>query len=137
MSARRSGTVHPMPDRLAKEATMTTPHLRLFDPSLADIVGSAVDWKQQAACRGRLELFFAKKAERPEARARREAKARRLCDECPVFVECRTTARTNREYGYWAGESEEERHLLGFTVTAPIGIRARVADKERRQDRSA
>ncbi len=39
-------------------------------------------------------------------------------------------ARTNREYGYWAGESEEDRHLLGFRVTAPIGIRARAADDE-------
>jgi WhiB family redox-sensing transcriptional regulator len=46
-------------------------------------------------------------------------------------------ARTNREYGYWAGESEEDRHLLGFRVTAPIGIRARAADEEHRHDRSA
>ena len=28
-------------------------------------------------------------------------------------------------YGYWGGESEEDRHLAGFTVSAPIGIRAR------------
>jgi WhiB family redox-sensing transcriptional regulator len=31
----------------------------------------------------------------------------------------------HREYGYWGGESEEERHLAGYTLTAPIGIRAR------------
>ena len=117
---------------------MTPSHIRLIDSELADIVGSDVDWKSQAACRGRLELFFAKKAERPEARARRETKAKRLCDVCPVVAECRITARTNREYGYWAGESEEERHLLGFTVTAPIGIRARRASEQaRHQDRSA
>jgi WhiB family redox-sensing transcriptional regulator len=137
MNARWPGTEASVPGRYAKERTMTLSHIRLIDNELADIVGTDVDWKTQAACRGRLELFFAKKAERPEARARRETKAKRLCDECPVIAECRTTARTNREYGYWAGESEEERHLLGFKVTAPIGIRARTADKESRQDRSA
>jgi hypothetical protein len=32
----------------------------------------------------------------------------------------------NHEYGYWGGESEEDRHLAGFTVSAPIGVRARL-----------
>jgi WhiB family redox-sensing transcriptional regulator len=40
-------------------------------------------------------------------------------DKCQVF------ARDNREYGFWGGESEEERHLAGYTVAAPIGVRAR------------
>jgi WhiB family redox-sensing transcriptional regulator len=43
-----------------------------------------------------------------------------------VSHHCREFARTNREYGYWAGESEEDRHLAGFTVSAPIGVRARL-----------
>lgn len=84
------------------------------------------DWQSQANCVGRTELFFPPRAERPQARLRREAKAQRLCSECPVVVECRSHAREHREYGYWAGESEEERHLLGFTVAAPIGIRSRL-----------
>ena len=83
------------------------------------------EWRDRANCKGDTKLFFAKKAERPQARARREAKAQRLCDECDVQVECRDFARGHREYGFWAGESEEDRHLLGFTVSAPIGIRAR------------
>ncbi len=82
-------------------------------------------WRDEAACKGDTRLFFPPKAERPQARARREAKAQRLCDECPVSDECREFARRNHEYGFWAGESEEERHLAGFTVSAPIGIRAR------------
>lgn len=109
---------------------MTTSPLQTFDLELDD--APPADWKLQAACRGRLELFFPRKAERPQARARREAKAKRLCDDCPVIDECRKTARTNREYGYWAGESEEDRHVLGFRVTAPIGVRARATDDERR-----
>lgn len=90
------------------------------------------DWRDEAACRGQLKLFFPPKAERPQARARREAKAKRLCDACPVFLECRTWARQHREYGYWAGESEEDRYFLGFGVSAPIGVRVRLArDAER------
>jgi WhiB family redox-sensing transcriptional regulator len=118
---------------------MTTSSLQLLDIETdhTEIVQVAADWKLQAACRGRLELFFARKAERPQARARREEKAKRLCDVCPVATECRMFARTNREYGYWAGESEEDRHLLGFRVSAPIGVRARAADDENRQNRSA
>ena len=89
-------------------------------PSTGDVT-----WREDAACKGELRLFFPPKAERPQARARREAKAQRLCDACPVAEPCREFARRNREYGFWAGESEEERHLLGYTVSAPIGIRAR------------
>ncbi|MFZ9628755.1 MAG: WhiB family transcriptional regulator [Ilumatobacteraceae bacterium] len=82
-------------------------------------------WMDDAACKGHTPLFFPPRAERPQARERREAKARRLCLACPVLDECRTFARLNHEYGFWAGESEEERHLAGFTVSAPIGVRAR------------
>ena len=73
-------------------------------------VPRGADWQEYAACKGRTELFFAKKAERPQARDRREARARQLCTVCPVQVSCRTWAREHREYGFWAGENEEERH---------------------------
>jgi WhiB family redox-sensing transcriptional regulator len=82
-------------------------------------------WMEHAVCRGRTTLFFPPKAERPQARARREARARMLCTVCPVQSSCREFARANHEYGYWGGESEEERHLAGYTIAAPIGIRAR------------
>ena len=91
------------------------------------VVPRGVPWQEYAMCKGHTELFFAKKAERPQARDRREAKANRLCAACPVRIACRTFARENHEYGFWGGENEEDRHLLGFTVSAPIGIRARQA----------
>ena len=84
-------------------------------------------WTVEAGCKGRTSLFFPPLAERPQARERREAQARVICETCPVLIECRDTARLNHEYGFWGGESEEERHLAGYTVAAPIGIRARVA----------
>jgi WhiB family redox-sensing transcriptional regulator len=48
-----------------------------------------------------------------------------LCTVCTVQSQCREFARSNHEYGFWGGESEEDRHLAGFTVSAPIGVRAR------------
>src|SRR3954451_23001311 len=83
------------------------------------------EWTALAACVGQLHLFFGPRAERPHARERRERQARALCDRCPVLAQCRQEARASREYGYWGGESEEERHRAGFTVAAPIGIRSR------------
>jgi len=92
-----------------------------------DYIDPTLEWREFAVCKGQLKLFFAPKAERPQARARREAKALRLCTVCVVRAHCQQSARDNREYGYWAGESEEDRHLAGYTVTAPIGVRARLA----------
>jgi WhiB family redox-sensing transcriptional regulator len=91
------------------------------------VVPRGVPWQDHAVCKGNAELFFAKKAERPQARERREARAQRLCAVCPVRIPCRTFAREHHEYGFWGGENEEDRHLLGYTVSAPIGIRARRA----------
>lgn len=100
-----------------------------LDTSLESLIDgirkSSLDWMDDAVCKGRTHLFFPPKAERPQARVRREAHARRLCQSCPVRVECQAFARDHREYGYWGGESEEERHLAGFTVAAPIGVRSR------------
>ena len=91
------------------------------------LVRTSADWRELANCRGETRLFFAPRAERPQARARREAKARRLCEECVVRIRCREFARSHHEYGYWGGESEEDRHLAGYTIAAPIGVRARLS----------
>jgi WhiB family redox-sensing transcriptional regulator len=85
------------------------------------------DWVGGTPCRGKAHLFFAPRAERPQARARRENQARRLCAACPMIRACRDFARRHREYGFWGGESEEERHRAGFAVPAPVGVRRRLA----------
>jgi len=41
------------------------------------------------------------------------------------MIECRDYARDNHEYGFWGGESEDERHGAGYRLIAPIGIRVR------------
>ena len=94
---------------------------------MVELLTGGAEWAEFAVCKGRTKLFFAPKAERPQARERREDKARRLCLRCPVQVPCQEFARQHREYGFWGGENEEDRHLAGFTVSAPIGIRARAS----------
>ena len=83
------------------------------------------DWMRDAACKGLTHLFFPSPAERPQARERREATARQVCRGCPVNATCREFARSQHEYGFWGGESEDERHAAGYRLIAPIGVRAR------------
>lgn len=82
-------------------------------------------WTTEAACHGQTRLFFAPAGERPEARAVRESAARNVCRSCPVLLECRDWAREHREYGFWGGESEEERAAAGYRVDMPVGRVAR------------
>jgi len=85
------------------------------------------DWMRRAACKGLTHLFFPSPAERPQARERREATAREVCGNCAVRGLCRDFARGAHEYGFWGGESEDERHAAGYRLIAPIGVRARSA----------
>ncbi len=85
------------------------------------------DWMRDGACRGLTHLFFPTAAERPQARERREASAREVCTACDVQVQCMEFARDHHEYGFWGGESEDERHAAGFRLIAPIGLRTRTA----------
>lgn len=48
-----------------------------------------------------------------------------MCNQCSVLAECRDFARKNREYGFWGGESEEERAAAGYRVDMPVGRVAR------------
>ena len=57
---------------------------------------------------------------------RRETKARAVCSTCPVLDACRAWARERGEYGFWGGESEEERAAAGYFVALPTGRVARV-----------
>jgi WhiB family redox-sensing transcriptional regulator len=82
-------------------------------------------WTTEAACSGQSRLFFAPAGERPEARAVREAQARAVCRSCAALADCRDWAREHREYGFWGGESEEERAAAGYRVDMPVGRVAR------------
>ena len=83
------------------------------------------DWMAQGLCHGKTQMFFAPHAERPQTRARREAQARAICQECPQLEPCRTYARLHCEYGFWGGESESDRARAGYAVPWPVGASRR------------
>jgi WhiB family redox-sensing transcriptional regulator len=72
------------------------------------------DWQLEGLCRGKdSALFFHPDGERGPARARREAKAKAICQACPVLTQCRQHALAVQEpYGIWGGLSEPERTAL-------------------------
>jgi len=74
------------------------------------------EWMEKGACRGMTHLFFPSSSERPQARERREAMAREVCRQCNVADICRDFARENHEYGFWGGESEEDRRAAGIPL---------------------
>jgi WhiB family transcriptional regulator, redox-sensing transcriptional regulator len=83
-------------------------------------------WMVEASCSGRMPLFFGVAGERPERRVRREARARQVCQTCPVIEPCRRMARLNGENGYWGGESEEVRAGAGYP---PVSITRRSVEE--------
>ncbi len=81
-------------------------------------------WMEHADCRGKSDLFFPPPGERPAARENRENRARQVCRTCPVLLPCQEFARSQRELGFWGGESEIERAEAGYAPTTPvIGLR--------------
>lgn len=78
-------------------------------------------WQPVALCRGNhSHLFFPPStSERKEERERREARAKSICDVCPVRGDCLDYATTIKEpYGIWGGLTETERrhHLAKSAV---------------------
>jgi len=94
---------------------------------ISDRIETENDWMQAGACKGLTHLFFPSAAERPQARERRESAAKEVCTGCSVQGDCMDFAREQHEYGFWGGESEDERHAAGYRLIAPIGVRARSA----------
>ncbi|WP_081792586.1 WhiB family transcriptional regulator [Rhodococcus wratislaviensis] len=69
------------------------------------------NWRAKAACgAAKPSAFFSPDGERGAARARREARARRICQTCPVLAECREYALAAAEpFGTWGGMTEADR----------------------------
>jgi len=74
------------------------------------------DWQLLAKCRGvDSAVFYSPDGERGHARARREARAKKMCRECPVLAQCRAHALSVAEpFGVWGGLTEAERARLSI-----------------------
>ncbi|MEV6680652.1 WhiB family transcriptional regulator [Streptomyces erythrochromogenes] len=44
-------------------------------------------------------------------------RAKRICASCPISTACKTSARQNRLWGTWGGETNDERVAAGFIPT--------------------
>src|SRR6476620_10110558 len=84
-------------------------------------------WQRKASCRGiDVSVFYHPAAERNKARRQRIARAKAICQCCPVIAECLDHALRVREpYGVWGGHTEDERaRLLGVqSLRYPAMIR--------------
>jgi WhiB family redox-sensing transcriptional regulator len=90
-------------------------------------------WTDQASCKGKTELFFEAPHEKPSERRRREAKAGKICAECPVIYQCRSYAREHGEYGFWGGESDDVRWELGYLKNSSIARRQKARERKIKQ----
>ena len=76
---------------------------------------SLESWQHRGACRGpHATIFFPPPHfERKHERIEREARAREICDSCPVSGDCLAYALEIREpHGVWGGLNEAERRVL-------------------------
>jgi hypothetical protein len=71
-------------------------------------------WQLLARCRGEdPSMFFYGDRERGPTRERREHKAKQLCVQCPVRIECLLhSLRFQEPYGIWGGVAERERRRI-------------------------
>lgn len=70
-------------------------------------------WADRGSCQGQPELFYNEDDDSKGARRRKEQLAKKICERCPVLIDCRRHAMAARElYGVWGGLSEMERHTL-------------------------
>ena len=84
-------------------------------------------WQVHAACRGdKGSLFFPPDKERRAARSLREARAKAVCEGCPVLDVCREHAlRVEESSGIWGALTEDERvQVLAMLRQTTIGERA-------------
>ena len=72
-------------------------------------------WQVKAACRGpQAEVFFPPpQFERKADRLEREARAKQICAECPVRVDClEYSLEISEPHGIWGGLNEAERKVI-------------------------
>jgi len=67
-------------------------------------------WKEFADCRGLPLSIFYPNAGSGKSLDLAIARAKAICNDCPVERECGEYAIINENFGIWGGLSEEERH---------------------------
>lgn len=81
---------------------------------LPEPVAEIWEWQRHGNCRNMdSAVFFHPDGERGLARENRVARAKKICQSCPVLVECRQYALSAQEpFGVWGGLDESERREI-------------------------
>lgn len=76
------------------------------------LVNKTIEWKSDAACIGKTDMFFSHRGYNQE----KIKEAKEICRTCPVSFQCLKYAQENRlPYGIWGGKTSTERlAMLGF-----------------------
>lgn len=92
-------------------------------------VDSTWFWQEHGRCREADPLlFFHPQNERGAARIMRDRRAKGICAQCPVRIECADYAVRAREpYGVWGGLTEDERADIFARIDLPNSPRERGA----------
>lgn len=70
-------------------------------------------WAVRAACRGMTpKLFFPVEGENAQEVRHREAKAKKICDGCPVRGPCLDAGMARDDYGIWGGTTSQDRDVM-------------------------
>lgn len=74
----------------------------------------SLHWQGQGKCVGEdPEIFFLPHNARMSIKRERVARAKKICDGCPVIEQCLEFALSmSEEYGVWGGMSEDERRKI-------------------------
>ena len=85
---------------------------------LPEPIATTWEWQLHGLCRGMdSAVFFHPEGERGHKRTAREEQAKRVCEQCPVLVQCRDYAVAAGEpYGVWGGLSAPER-MVGIAIS--------------------
>ncbi|MFN3256068.1 MAG: WhiB family transcriptional regulator [Ilumatobacter sp.] len=79
------------------------------------------DWQSAAACQGKMGVAFypPMTPEGKNAKIAREARAKAICTDCPVRLEClRHAIDIDERYGIWGGLNYDDRRRLIETSSA-------------------
>ncbi len=73
-----------------------------------------MDWQDSSACKEYDNvMFFGEEGESELEKQAREARAKAVCQRCPVSEPCLEFAmETNQKYGIWGGLTDKERASL-------------------------
>jgi WhiB family transcriptional regulator, redox-sensing transcriptional regulator len=116
-----------MPDSAASDSTPTRPLLIALPEVVPGFLGP---WSKRAVCAGEDPSVFFPAHGDPAVRARQ------VCGNCPVRIDCLEYATGADEWGIWGGLDREQRRGLRDAVEDPEPLPAREAAREDNRERA-